>query len=144
MQIVNGCQTAMSLALADQENNLAPDVRVLVRIYETDDPDLVSQIVRTTNNQNKITNRNLRANDSVHIDMEKAFETRGFRYERKPKQFDNEDIDLDKLFTNESVAQWFLAVVLSNPAGRTRPKNTRYGANITTRSSQETSRWNPI
>ena len=116
MQIVNGCQTAMSLALADQAGKLAPDVRVLMRVYETEDADLVSRIVLTTNNQNKITNRDLRANESVHIDLEKAFSARGFYYERKPKQFDKDGIDVDRLFTNESVAQWFLAVVLKNSA----------------------------
>ena len=116
MQIVNGCQTAMSLALADQAETLAADVRVLMRVYETEDADLVSRIVLTTNKQNKITNRDLRANESVHIDLEKAFSARGFYYERKPKQFDKDRIDVDRLFTNESVAQWFLAVVLKNSA----------------------------
>ena len=116
MQIVNGCQTAMSLALADQAGKLARDVRVLMRIYETENADLVSRIVLTTNNQNKITNRDLRANESVHIDLEMAFAAKGFFYERKPKQFDQEGIDVDRLITNESVAQWFLAVVLKNSA----------------------------
>ena len=116
MQIVNGCQTAMSLAMAYKASKLARDVRVLMRVYETEDADLVNRIVLTTNNQNRITSRDLRANDSVHLDLEKAFLAKGFYYERKPKQFDKMDIDVDRLYTNASVAQWFLAVVLKNPA----------------------------
>ena len=116
MQIVNGCQTATSLALAEKNGELAADVRVLMRVYETRDPELVNKVVLTTNNQNKITSRDLRANESVHIDLEEAFRAKGFYYERKPRQFDNDDIVVERLFTNETVAQWFLAVFLKNPA----------------------------
>ena len=116
MQIVNGCQTATSLALAYEEGKLAADVRVLMRIYETKDPDLVNKIVLTTNNQNRISSRDLRANDAVHVDLEEAFKAKGFYYERKPRQFDKDEIVLERLFTNEAVAQWFLAVYLKNPA----------------------------
>ena len=116
MQIVNGCQTATSLALAHKDGELAVDVRVLMRIYETKDPELVNKIVLTTNNQNKITSRDLRANEAVHIDLEEAFRAKGFYYERKSGQFDNDAIVVERLFTNEVVAQWFLAVFLKNPA----------------------------
>ena len=116
MQIVNGCQTATSLAIAHKDAELAADVRVLMRIYETRDPELVNKIVLTTNNQNKITSRDLRANEAVHIDLEEAFRAKGFYYERKPRQFDNDAIVVERLFTNETVAQWFLAVFLRNPA----------------------------
>src|SRR5262249_817099 len=54
MQIVNGCQTATTLALAEQQGDLRPGVNVLLRVYETNDSILVSQIVSSTNTQNKI------------------------------------------------------------------------------------------
>lgn len=116
MQIVNGCQTATTLALAEQEGKLSPDVRVLMRIYETRDPDLVGQIVLTTNNQNRISSRDLRANEPMQLDMEAGFRIYGYLYERKPRQFDDVDVDASKLYTNEAVAQWYLAIVLRNPA----------------------------
>lgn len=59
MQIVNGCQTASSLARAASEGHLQKDTRVLIKIYQTGDSDLVDRIVLTTNNQNKISGRNL-------------------------------------------------------------------------------------
>ncbi|MEK7594606.1 MAG: AIPR family protein [Patescibacteria group bacterium] len=116
LQIVNGCQTATSIAAAQKLNLLKRDVYVITRIYETKDHELVSRIVLTTNNQNQITSRNLRANDPIQIDMEKAFKILGYYYERKPRQYENEDIDINKVFDNEFVGQAYMGVVLKNPA----------------------------
>jgi hypothetical protein len=121
LQIVNGCQTATTLALAQREGRLSQDVRVITRIYETTDPTLVSRIVLTTNNQNQIKSRDLRANDPVQLDMEEGFRNYGFLYERKPRQYDDTTIDPTRLFTNEAVAQCYLAIVLKAPSdGRAR------------------------
>jgi hypothetical protein len=117
MQIVNGCQTASSLALAEQNGQLCADVRVLLRIYETSDPDLISKIVLTTNNQNQISNRDLRANDSVQLDMERRFQKYGYHYERKPRQYDGiAGVSPGQIVVNESVGQSYLAVVLGRPS----------------------------
>lgn len=121
LQIVNGCQTATTIALAQKEGRLASDVRVLTRIYQTQDPALVDKIVLTTNNQNQISSRDLRANDPIQMDMERAFSIYGYYYERKPRQFDGKVIDLRRLFPNEYVAQAYLAIVLKTPSdGRAR------------------------
>lgn len=116
LQIVNGCQTATTLALSQKQGTLAADVRVLTRFYETSDPNIVSKIVLTTNNQNQISSRDLRANDPVQVDMEKAFDIYGYYYERKPRQFEGQNIEIDRLFTNEYVGQAYLAVVLKVPS----------------------------
>ncbi|QVL34594.1 AIPR family protein [Telmatocola sphagniphila] len=116
LQIVNGCQTATTIAIALKDGKLAPDVRVLTRIYQTQDPALVNKIVLTTNNQNQISSRDLRANDPIQLDMEKAFGIYQYSYERKPRQFDDSDFDVNRLFTNEYVAQAYLATVLKTPS----------------------------
>ncbi|MEX5218413.1 MAG: AIPR family protein [Nitrospira sp.] len=116
LQIVNGCQTATTLATAQKHGNLAADVRVVVRIYETKEKDLVDKIVLTTNNQNRITNRDLRANDTIQLDMERAFSIYGYHYERKPRQYDNLSIPSSKIIANESVGQAYLSVVLKKPS----------------------------
>jgi len=116
LQIVNGCQTATTLALAQKNGTLAADVRVLTRIYQTNDPNLVSKIVLTTNNQNQISSRDLRANEPVQLDMEDGFKIYGYFYERKPRQFDESKVDAARIFANELVGQWYLAVVLKNPS----------------------------
>lgn len=121
LQIVNGCQTATTLALAQREGRLAADARVLARIYETSDPDFVGRIVLTTNNQNQITGRDLRANEPVQLDMEAGFRIYDYWYERKPRQYDTADVDPNRLFTNEYVGQAYLAIVLRAPSdGRAR------------------------
>lgn len=116
MQIVNGCQTATTIAMAERERELSRDVRVILRIYETEESALVDQIVLTTNNQNRITNRNLRANDQVQIDLENAFNIHGYCFERKPRQFAEQSVDPDRVLPNELVGQSFLAIVLRKPS----------------------------
>lgn len=127
MQIVNGCQTATTLALAQRENKLPPDVRVLLRVYETNNPDLVNKVVLTTNNQNKISGRDLRANDPVQIDMEKAFSFYSYYYERKPRQFTDVDVDALRIITNELVAQAYLAIIMKTPSDARRRKYKVWG-----------------
>lgn len=123
LQIVNGCQTAKTVAQAANSNELLSDTRVLLRIYETQDTGLVDQIVRTTNNENRISARDLWSNNEVQKDMERAFRTHGLLYERKPRQYDaKEGIDLTKVVPNELVAQSYLAVVLKRPSDARRRK----------------------
>lgn len=123
MQIVNGCQTASSLANAEKAGQLSPDTRVLVRIYEAVNTGLVNRIVQTTNSQNRIGNRDLKSNDSHQVDMERGFEKYGYFYERKIRQYDNmPDIDASKIAPNEIVGQCYLAIVLKSPSDASRRK----------------------
>lgn len=122
MQIVNGCQTATTIALAQKAGELQPDTNVILRIYEIESHDFVNKIVLTTNNQNRITNRDLRANDQIQIDIERAFHIYGFYYERKPRQYAKEPVDPDLIFTNEHVAQAYLAIILKRPSDARRRK----------------------
>jgi hypothetical protein len=113
MQIVNGCQTASSLARASKEGKLQKDARVIVRIYQTKDADLVDRIVLTTNNQNKISGRNLRSNDDVQIDIEKGFKLYSLNYERKPRQYDAVNgVSKESIISNDVVATSYLGIVL--------------------------------
>ena len=123
LQIINGCQTATALALASQDGDLKADTRVLLRIYESDDPDLVDRIVLTTNNQNKISNRDLKANDSVQVDMEQGFALFDFLYERKVNQYRGQTVpDGTKIVSNDIVGQCYLGLVLKRPADARRRK----------------------
>jgi hypothetical protein len=87
-QIVNGCQTTVTIREAYEKKSLKSDTRVLLRVYATDNPTLVEKITLTTNNQNKITDRDLRANDPVQSDIQQLMRDKyGYFYERKNKQF---------------------------------------------------------
>lgn len=114
LQIVNGCQTSSSLAIAEKEGLLQENTNVILKIFETSDLTLVDKVVLTTNNQNKITNRNLRANDKIQRDFERAFNIHNYFYERKPRQF--QDKDASKIIPNEIAATSYLAIVLKRPS----------------------------
>lgn len=114
LQIVNGCQTSTSLAIAASENILQDDVNVILKVFETKDLSLVDKVVLTSNNQNKITNRNLRANDRIQRDLEQAFLIYDYFYERKPRQF--LDKPANKIIPNEEIATSFLAIALKRPS----------------------------
>jgi hypothetical protein len=114
LQIVNGCQTSSSLAISEQEGILQENTTVILKVFETSDLDLVDKVVLTTNNQNKITNRNLRANDRIQRDLEKAFSIHDYFYERKPRQF--QDVDSNKIIPNELAATAYLAIALKRPS----------------------------
>jgi hypothetical protein len=116
MQIVNGCQTSVSIARASTAGTMQNDVNVMLRIIETGNLDLVDKVVLTTNNQNQISARNLKANDKVQIDIQKAFKIYDLYYETKPRQFIDESIDPKKIFPNDIVAVSYLSIVLKRPS----------------------------
>ncbi len=128
MQIVNGCQTATALALAEKDGTLARDVRVLLRIYQAPTSELTSKIVLTTNNQNKISSHDLHSNDKVQLDMERSFADHKYYYERKPRQYDNQpNINIKFIASNEIVARCYLAVVLKKPSDARAYKHKVWG-----------------
>jgi hypothetical protein len=123
LQIVNGCQTTTALAHAAQDGTLRPDTRVLLKIFETTDPTLASRIVLTTNNQNRISTRDLKANDAVQQDMQRSFERYDFLYEHKINQYANAALRIGQaIVSNEDVGQAYLAVALKKPSDARRRK----------------------
>ena len=117
MQIVNGCQTSMTLAMTAKIGSLQDDVEVLAKVFETTDDGFVSKVVLTTNNQNAISSRDLKANDRIQEDYQLAFQKLyGLLYERKPREF--KGLSREEAYTvisNEKVAQAYLAIVKKKP-----------------------------
>jgi AIPR protein len=123
LQIVNGCQTASSLAHAASTGLLQPDTHVLVKIFETQNESFGSKIVLTTNNQNRISSRDLKANDPIQIDIRSALEPYGYLYEHKLNQYLGIQIPQGKkVVSNENIAQSYLAVILKMPGDARRRK----------------------
>jgi hypothetical protein len=117
-QIVNGCQTSATLREALEREELRDDVRVLLRIYATDNSNLTDRITLTTNNQNRITVRDLRANDKVQVDIQRVMlESFGYYYERKNKQYRKFKGERKKrIVPNSKAAQAYLAIVRKKPS----------------------------
>jgi hypothetical protein len=123
LQIVNGCQTATALAHAARDGTLRPDTRVLLKIFETTDPTLASRIVLTTNNQNRISTRDLKANDAVQQDMQRRFERYNLLYEHKVNQYATTTLTAgQRIVSNEDLGQAYLAIALKKPGDARRRK----------------------
>lgn len=123
LQIVNGCQTATALAHAARDRTLRADTRVLLKIFETNDPTLASRIVLTTNNQNRISTRDLKANDAVQQDMQRRFENYSLLYEHKINQYANVTLAPgQQIVSNDAVGQAYLAIALRKPSDARRRK----------------------
>ena len=78
-QIVNGCQTSWAIFEAFSEMHSAKEraarAEILVKIVETaDDPKLAEQIAYSTNQQNAISDRDLKANQPIQKTIQLAFD----------------------------------------------------------------------
>jgi hypothetical protein len=125
LQIVNGCQTSVTLCNAMRDGKLKPDARLLVKIYSTEgeDEDFVGKITLSTNNQNKIGLRDLKSNDHVQQDLQRALLVKyGYFYERKFNEFKDDKKKNEKRIVNERLAQAYLAIGKKKPSvARSRP-----------------------
>jgi hypothetical protein len=97
-QIINGCQTVISIYRAylqiDDEykqRNLETECVVPVRIIKTTNRDVLAEVVTASNNQNKMTQRNLKSNSRVQRVLQRKFaELKDpWFYERKDGEFDS-------------------------------------------------------
>ena len=119
LQIVNGCQTSMTLLQAKSDGKLMDETVILVRIYATDrdDPKFTDKITISTNNQNKIGARDLKANEPIQVELQRLLRERyGYYYERKINEFRGQKIDSKKKIVNEKIAQSYLAVGKKMPS----------------------------
>ena len=95
-QIINGCQTVISIFRAYNQindefklRNFTEKCYVPVRIIQTREPDLLAEVVTASNNQNKMSPRNLRSNSRVQRVLQRKFDQLQHRYfyERKDGEF---------------------------------------------------------
>lgn len=95
-QIINGCQTVISIFRAYSQikneykrQKFTEECYVPVRIIQTQDHDLLAEIVTASNNQNKMSPRNLRSNSRVQRVLQRKFDqlTCSYFYERKDGEF---------------------------------------------------------
>lgn len=98
-QIINGCQTVISVCRAAAEyseeylrRKFESDCKVPVRIVLAQNEQLLDDIVTASNNQNKMSARNLRSNSTVQRMLQRNFEHRQrikWFYERKDGEFES-------------------------------------------------------
>lgn len=117
-QIANGCQTTVTLGEVYEQGTLDPRVKLLLRVYATKNEGLVEKITLTTNYQNKVTDRDLRANDPVQRDIKKVMlEKYDHFYERKNKQHRAvRGPAKKKIVPSPKAAQAYLAIARKKPS----------------------------
>ena len=95
-QIINGCQTVISIFHAYNQmdvefkrRNFEANCYVPVRIIQTQDDDLLAEVVTASNNQNKMSPRNLRSNSRIQRILQQKFDhlEHKYFYERKDGEF---------------------------------------------------------
>ena len=124
-QIVNGQQTVRSLYRASASKTLKEDVKVLVRIVETRDPELLLQIVEATNSQTKVTSRDLHSNDQVQKLIEQHLASKGYFYEARKNKYAGKDTT--KRVDAEIAAQAYYAIFSKQPAVAKDKKKILFG-----------------
>lgn len=104
MSIVNGAQTCSAIfdCMKDQYPNFEnfKDLSVLFRLFKTDDYEKIDKIAISTNSQNRIKARDLKANDNFQIRLEKELAEHGIIYARKRGDFEqsvDEETETKKL-----------------------------------------------
>ena len=92
ISIINGAQTTGSIGSLDLKIDLR-GVKILTRIIECGDPDVVNDIVKYNNTQNKITSWDKFGNDSHQQELEREFKNFNHLYSSK-RGFENRNSQL--------------------------------------------------
>lgn len=123
--IINGCQTASTISEVYYEENFEPNIGfILARIVKTKDEAIKEQIIKASNTQTAIKNRDLISEDKIQKELETQFLQLGFFYDRKKGLHKKED--KEKVIDLEKAAQSYLALYLQRPAEAKNKKSEIY------------------
>lgn len=118
-QVVNGCQT--SHVLFNNKEHVTDDMFVTIKLIETDDIDLSSNVIKATNSQSLVMKEAFATIKPYHKRLEdffKAMNANGHRffYERRPHQFDDRDDILNsEIVSAPLLIKSFVSVVIGEP-----------------------------
>jgi AIPR protein len=121
-QIVNGCQT--SNVLYECRGQVDESVMVTTRVIEVDDPKIVGEVIRATNNQTKIDEVQFLSLKPIMRKVEAYFDARGAEpesedirlyFERRSRQFVGQGIPDIRIFDMKEVARAVAAMFLERP-----------------------------
>lgn len=117
-QIVNGCQT--SHILFDAKDQLTDDVYVPIKVIHTKNEDLVSQVIRATNNQTKVRQEQLYALSEFQKQLEAyyaSFEPASrLYYERRSRQYNGvPGVEKVRIVSLSQQLRCFAAMFLDEP-----------------------------
>jgi hypothetical protein len=116
-QIVNGCQT--SNVLFDNRETLTDSTMVTLKVVETSNEDVFSELVRATNSQSKIEETQFFSLKPVVRAVELYFNTfdneSRLYFERRDRQYIGEEIPALRIFSVHSAAKCVCAMFCQRP-----------------------------
>lgn len=124
-EIVNGLQTSTEIFNYFSENPelLKTENRnLLVRIIVPDSEESRDNIIFATNNQTNIPKSSLRVTDTIHLQIEMYFKSRGLYYDRRKNYYKNQRKKADDIVGVSFLAQCLISIILRKPDfARARP-----------------------
>lgn len=124
-EIVNGLQTSTEIFnyFSDNKGLLESERRnLLVRIIVPDSEESRDNIIFATNNQTNIPKSSLRVTDTIHLQIEMYFKSRGLYYDRRKNYYKNQKKKADDIIGVSFLAQCLMSVILRKPDfARARP-----------------------
>ncbi|MBD2127235.1 AIPR family protein [Microcoleus sp. ZQ-A2] len=120
-QIVNGCQT--SNVLYENRNNLSDETMLTVKVVEATDNDVISDIVRATNNQTKVEDIQFLSLKPIIRKVEEYFEALAgdsdeevkLYFERRDRQFVGQGIPDKRIFDIKECSRAVVSMFLERP-----------------------------
>lgn len=129
LSIVNGAQTCAALFDAAAHYNfnftIFKELSIPFRLYFTNDPSLIEQISISTNSQNRVNRRDLKANDEKQKDIAKSMKALGVTYVRKRGAVI--EGDADKVLDAMRAGQIILSYQLREPDKSKRESDHIFG-----------------
>ena len=123
--IINGCQTASTIFEVYKEGKIGVNIGfVLVRILKTKEASIKEKIIKASNTQTAIKNRDLISEERIQKELESQFLSLGYFYERKRGLY--RDKPQDKVIDLEKSAQYYLSLYLRKPAEAKNKKSEIY------------------
>lgn len=116
LKIVNGLQTSYSIYNALKDVDLKEfnnnDRCLFVKIIICDQRDIMDKVILATNSQNTMPPNLLIANDSIQIDIEEYFFSKGYYYDRKRNYYQNLGKPKNKIISVNLLAQCIVSMIL--------------------------------
>ncbi|TCN79879.1 AIPR protein [Vibrio crassostreae] len=119
-QIVNGCQS--SHVLFENRTILSEDTHIVVKIIETNDQDVINNIIRATNRQTEVKDEAFESLKPFHKDLEEYYKAKvngcdsPIYYERRSKEYlDNPKVKSYQVITLASQVKSYVSLVLEQP-----------------------------
>ena len=115
-QIINGQQTSIVLEKAYEKNQLKKTVKILLKIYETTDADIIVKVAKATNSQLVVKSRDLVSNSPEQVALQNEFSRKFYFYEKQRGEKKPLNKNTKQVFNNFFVAQAVLSVLIGNPS----------------------------